>query len=586
MDIFTATIAVSVLIFVFIGSYSGRRVKQLDDYFVAGRRAPTLLIVGTLVASVFSTSIFMGEAAFTYDGQLGPYMLFPGIAVVGYVYGALLFGTYLRRSRAKTVASYLGERFDSHRVQQAAGITIIIGLGGYLLVVTQGAAILLDDLTGLSYVQSLLVAWLSYTGFTIYSGSRGVVITDTLMFLLFTAATIGFVYVIVSDIGGVGSAVETLARGDIKGDIASWHGIVGPGTEWPTPTDYLIWMLVMDMSWGMVYAVGPWQASRHLMARDEHVVIRAAIYACFAVILMQLLIYGAGGVINIFNSNIVPSETVIIWAAKSMVPELLGALLLAGIIAAALSSASTFLSLVGFSVSNDIVARERARSLGSTRFVMVLVAVVVLITCFYFPPNIFWVMMFIGTVFASSWGPVGLMSVWSKTITRDAAFWGIVTGFLFNVIPSALRYLELVSLPSYLDPAIIGAAVSTVTILVLSRIGRVTAREAQFRERLHVTPHSDRDRKKTRTTLIGAGLLVVYGLAMPVVMLVNYVYPYQLGAGQLLGDGGLDWFRGEVLLTLSIALLFIPLGVISGLVIWKRYRPLQLQAQPRGTGAT
>ncbi len=586
MDIFTATIAVSVLIFVFIGSYSGRSVKQLDDYFVAGRRAPTLLIVGTLVASVFSTSIFMGEAAFTYDGQLGPYMLFPGIAVVGYVYGALLFGTYLRRSRAKTVASYLGERFDSHRVQQAAGITIIIGLGGYLLVVTQGAAILLNDLTGLSYVESLLIAWLSYTGFTIYSGSRGVVITDTLMFLLFTAATIGFVYVIVSDIGGVAAAVETLARGDIKGDIASWHGVVGPGTAWPTPVDYLIWMLVMDMSWGMVYAVGPWQASRHLMARDEHVVIRAAIYACFAVILMQLLIYGAGGVINIFNSGITPSETVIIWAAKSMVPEFLGALLLAGIIAAALSSASTFLSLVGFSVSNDIVAREKARSLGSTRFVMVIVAIVVLITCFYFPPNIFWVMMFIGTVFASSWGPVGLMSVWSKTITRDAAFWGIVTGFLFNVVPSSLRYLEIVSLPSYLDPAIIGAAVSTITILVLSKIGQVSAKEASFRERLHETPPTDRDWKKTRTTLIGSVFLVVYGLAMPVVMLVNYVYPYQLGAGQLLGDGGLDWARGEVLLTLSIALLFIPLGVISGLVIWKRYRPLKLEAQTRGTEAT
>ena len=81
-----------------------RKVKALDDYFVAGRRAPTLLIVGTLVASVFSTSIFLGEAGFTYDGQLGPYLLFPGIAVIGYVYGALLFGTYLRRSRAPTVA--------------------------------------------------------------------------------------------------------------------------------------------------------------------------------------------------------------------------------------------------------------------------------------------------------------------------------------------------------------------------------------------------------------------------------------------------------------------------------------------------
>jgi len=124
----------------------------------------------------------MGEATFTYDGQLGAYMLFPGIAVVGYVYGALLFGTYLRRSRAPTVAAFLGQRFSSHRVQQAAGATIIIGLGGYLLVVTQGAAILLSDLTGLTYTQGIVVAWLSYTVFTMYAGSKGVIITDTLMF--------------------------------------------------------------------------------------------------------------------------------------------------------------------------------------------------------------------------------------------------------------------------------------------------------------------------------------------------------------------------------------------------------------------
>ena len=50
MDIFTVTIGVSILIYVAIGSYAGRGVKKLDDYFVAGRRAPTLLILGTLVA--------------------------------------------------------------------------------------------------------------------------------------------------------------------------------------------------------------------------------------------------------------------------------------------------------------------------------------------------------------------------------------------------------------------------------------------------------------------------------------------------------------------------------------------------------
>lgn len=72
MDIYTLTTAISIIIFVAVGSYAGRSVKQIDDYFVAGRRAPTLLIVGTLVASVFSTSIFLGEAHRSMYNPFGP----------------------------------------------------------------------------------------------------------------------------------------------------------------------------------------------------------------------------------------------------------------------------------------------------------------------------------------------------------------------------------------------------------------------------------------------------------------------------------------------------------------------------------
>lgn len=553
-----------------IGGYSGRRVKQLDDYFVAGRRAPTLLIVGTLVASVFSTSLFLGEAGFTYDGQMGPYILFPGIAVVGYVYGALFFGTYLRRSRAPTVADFLGRRFNSHRVQQAAGATIILGLGGYLLVVTQGAAILLSDLTALSYPQAIVISWFSYTVFTMYSGSRGVIITDTLMFLLFTGATVAFAAYVVADMDGIQAAVEGMTRVEEKPDIASWHGTVGPGTEWASPQDYLIWAVIIDMSWGIVYAVSPWQASRHLMAKDEHVVIRSAIYACFAVIILQILIYGLGGLINLVNPAITPSETVMIWAAKNLVPELLGAVLIAGIIAAALSSASTFLSLVGFSVSNDMIKRT-APTLGGTRLVMLATGAVVLVACFYFPPNIFWLMLFIGTVFASSWGPVGFMSIWSKRITADAAFYGIVTGFGFNVVPAALEYAGLVSWPVYFSPVVIGAGVSLLTICLLSWRGEVSPQEREYLTALHKTPPEDASAAKTRVTLFGPYLLIAYGCVMPLLLLYFYVIPYQRGMGELLADGSVNWSHGEALIVLAVPLLFVPLGVISANIIKRRY---------------
>jgi sodium/pantothenate symporter len=574
IDTYIVVTVISMAIFIFVGTYTGTKVKALDDYFVAGRRAPTFLIVGTLVASVFSTSIFLGEAGFTYDGQMGPYLLLPGIAVAGYVYGALLFGTYLRRSRASTVAEFLGRRFNSRRVQRVAGYTIVVGLGGYLLVVTQGAALLLSDLIGLSYQQSLLVAWLSYTLFTMYSGSQGVIITDTLMFLLFGVASVVFVVFLIDGFGGLTHAIETLTRSNVKEDITTWHGTVGPGTDWDTPLDFLIWVVVVDMCWGVVYAVGPWQASRHLMAKDEHVVLRSAIYACLAVIILQILIYGAGGLINLANPDITPSETVIIWAAKSLVPEILGALLLAGIMAAALSSASTFLSLVGFSVSNDIPADSGEVTLSKTRIIMFFTGTTVLVLSYFVPPNVFWIMLFIGTVFASSWGPVGFMSIWSSRITANAAFWGIVVGFFGNVVPATLVYIGWIDLPSYLDPAILGAVGSVLTIVLISRRGEVSAEEQDFRRRLHQTPAEDRSLKKTRVTLVAPLLLTLYGFVMPVALLRWYVTPFQAGAGQLLEDGSINWDGAEPWFALSPALLFVPLGLISAVVIWRRYRPL------------
>ena len=573
MTIYTVTIAVSVLIFIAIGSYSGRRVKDIDDYFVAGRRAPTLLIVGTLVASVFSTSIFLGEAGFTYDGQLGPYLLLPGIAVTGYIYGALFFGTFLRRSRAPTVADFFGQRFNSHRVQQMAGITIVLGLGGYLLVVTQGAAILISDLTDLDYTTAVILAWLSYTGFTLYAGSKGVIITDTLMFILFTGATIFFVGYLVEGFGGFQTTIEELTRQNVKPDLTSWHGTIGEGTEWETALDFLIWLVIIDLAWSIVYAVSPWQSSRHLMAKNEHVVLRAAIYAALAVIFMQILIYGAGGFINLANPNIEPSETVMLWAAKNLVPPFLGALLLAGIVAAALSSASTFLSLVGFSVSNDLFVHRDAVRLSTTRLLMGAVSITVLVLSLFLPPNVFWIMLFIGTVFASSWGPVGFMSIWSKRITANAAFWGMVVGLLANVIPALLSYMGIISLASYFDPALLGTVAGVLTILVLSRGQRPSGEEQTYLARLHETPQEDRDAAKTRVTLIAPALLVLYGMTMPFLLLHFYVKPYQRGSGTILAGDSLNWSYAEPWIAFGAAVLFIPLGTIAAVTIKRRYSP-------------
>lgn len=578
MDIYTGTIALSLVVYLLVGNYAGRGVQRLDDYYVAGRRAPTLLIVGTLVASLMSSVVFLGEAGFSYAGQAGPYVLFPQIACAGYVVGAILFGRYLRRSRARTVADFFGQRFDSRRVQALAGVTIVLALGGYLVAVTQGAAILLSELTPASYAQALVLAWLSYSAFTIYSGSRGVILTDTMMFLVFGFAALAAVIFLLVAFGGPEEAIGGLVGLEGKEGLLAWHGIIGAETEWPDATDYLVWAVAIDASWLLVYAVSPWQSSRHLMARNEHVVLRAACIACVVTSLLQVMIYGAGGLINLGNPGIEPPEKAMIWASLNLLPPGLGALMLAGIMAAALSSASTFLSLVGFSVTNDLGLRGAstdARALRLSRWVMLAVGGLALVATMLFPPDIFWLMIFIGTVFASSWGPVAFMSIWSRRITEAGAFWGMLAGLVFNVVPKFFEFIGLADFPSWLDPVIIGIVASCVVTIAVSARGRVSRAETSYLARLHETPAADIDGREARVSSWAAALLVVYGLAMPFVLLRWYVAPYQSATGTLGADGSVDWLTGEAMLAGSWGLLYVSLGAFAVRAIRRDYRPVK-----------
>ncbi len=574
MDIYSGAIVVSLIIYIAVGNYAGRRVKKLDDYFVAGRRAPTLLIVGTLVASVLSTNIFLGETGFVYEGQAGPYLLWPPIGAMGYIFGALLFGRYLRRSRALTVADYFGQRFNSQRVQTAAGITIIFGLGGYLLAVTQGVAFLLTHVTDFSFTQALIFSWVSYTAFTMYSGTRGVILTDTLMFLLFTSVAMLALVFLVQDAGGWATAVRDLSTLPEKPDLMAWHGIVGSDTPFTSVLDFTLWSITLAIAWGLVYAVSPWQSSRYLIARDEHVVVRASCIAAIFLILMELTLYSAGAVVNLSDSGIQPSEEVVIYAALNLLPELLGALLLAGIMAAGLSSASTFLSLVGFSVSHDLFRHDTVddkRMLKLSRLIMLVIGLITLVIAFFSPIDIFWLTYFVGTLFASAWGPVALMSVWSKNITADAAFWGMVSGFAFNAVPKALEYLEWISLPFWLDPILLGGLVSLIVVLVVSRLGRVSRTEQTYRLQLHRVPQQDVSISKLRFTRCAPLALAAYSVTMCVILITIYVRPYQEATGTLSADGSINWLSGESLLVLAGPVVVLPTAWIAWRMIRKTY---------------
>ncbi len=540
MNSFQLGIVASLACYLAIGWYAGKRVRHLEDFFVAGRNAPTILILGTLVASFMSTNAFMGEAGMSYQGHAPLVIIMTCFNCLGYIVGAVFFGRYLRRSEALTVPAFFRARFNSRRIQMFAGISIVVGLSAYLLAVTWGMALIITEVTGFSEVAAIVLVWVSYTLFTLYSGSRGVILTDTAMFLLFSGIIVITCFFIVDAAGGWFSAIESLAVYEAKPGIIAWHGRIGPDVYWQTEWEALIWASILGVAWGIVVAVSPWQTSRYLMARSEHVVLRSACGALIAMLLLYLITNFAAATVNLINPDITPAESTMIWVAMNLLPTALGAILICGVLAAGLSSASTFLSLVGFSVSHDIFGGgneqgsasgdnniENRLHLRAARLAMLMVGLSVIGLALLLPRNIYWLTHFAGPLFASSWGVVAFMSIWSERLTEAGAFWGMVAGFGVNVTMNALSLAGWVQWPVVVDPILVGVVSSYLVVRAVSNRGVVSVTEASYREALHSMPLKERDPAVVRQTLIWPKVMVAMGAVIAVALTLFYAVPYQ-----------------------------------------------------------
>ena len=536
MNGFQLGIVASLACYLAIGWYAGQRVKHLEDFFVAGRNAPTVLILGTLVASFMSTNAFIGEAGMSYQGHAPLVLIMTCFNCLGYIIGAVFFGRYLRRSKALTVPAFFRARFASRRIQMFAGISIVAGLSAYLLAVTWGMALIITEVTAFSEVAAILMVWASYTLFTLYSGSRGVILTDTVMFMLFSGIIVVTCFFIVDAAGGWFAAIESLATYQEKPGIIAWHGRIGPDVYWQTQWEALIWASILGVAWGIVVAVSPWQTSRYLMARSEHVVIRSACGALIAMLLLYLVTNFAAATVNLINPDITPADSTMIWVATNVLPTALGAILICGVLAAGLSSASTFLSLVGFSVSHDILGDgtdEGATAIGenrpplrAARIAMLAVGFSVIGLALTLPRNIYWLTHFAGPLFASSWGVVAFMSIWSKRITESGAFWGMVTGFGVNVGMNALSVTDLVEWPVVADPILVGVVSSYVAVRIASKRGDHSIAASAYRDTLHHMPAQERDPVAIRQTLVWPKVMVAMGVLIAVAMTLFYALPY------------------------------------------------------------
>lgn len=512
---------ISFVIYLLIGFLVSRKVKNANDFYVAGRNAPIFLIVGSMIASYVSTGMFMGDAGEYYSGLFSPMTILATMQVAGYIIGAVFFGRYLRRSQVMTIPEFFGKRFCSEKLHKLATVTAVITMTVYLLSVVQGVGTLMHVVTGVNYKLCIVLAVIVFCIVTVVSGSRGVLITDTLMFSIFTIALVISVFVITGKAGGWYTVVERLSNFEVKG-LLSWGG--NPDYMYSNGIENVVWGIVYGIVWFSVCMVGPWQSSRYQMAKNEHTVVRSSLFSAFGIFALQLLAGMAAVTVNLFEPDMESPSHVLIWASMNILPKFLGVLLLTGVLAAGISSATTFLSLVGSSVANDMF-RKKGNSIRIGRIAMVIVSIVVLLLAVFNPPQILWIMYFGGAIVASAWMPVALASVLSKRVTKTGAFVGMLVGFCGCFVLKLYSNIFDVTLPAACDPVIIGIILNIIGIVIGSAFTKVTEEETAAREQLFVVPESEKDPaevKKTHKYLIAG---IALGGVIAVVLLIVWAIP-------------------------------------------------------------
>ena len=533
MSVFFWGVIISIIVYLVVGMWAGKSVKDVNDYYVSGRNAPTILIAGTLFASMLSVNGFMGDQGWCYTGNITSLVLLNSICAAGYVFGPLAFGRYLRRSECTTMPEYFGVRYNDSRNRRVAGIITIISLTAYLLACITGVGVLMQELTGFPYSACLFLAWICFTGFTFYSGSKGVVITDTLMFIVFLFASIIAGPFIFKAQGGIGELLTNLMNNPNAPDnILDYHGNI-PGTGASSKFGAMMYAITMGIVWFITVAVSPWQAGRNLMAKSEHVTFRSgAIAAICTVVFLLYLNLQSVAVINI-NPNLEDSQRVLIWAAFNVMPKLVGTLVMAGIMAAGLSSASTFLSVIGFSVTSDIGSfkfKSEREQLRISRIVMLVVGVIALILAYLGLGGIRIIAWFASTIIAASWAVPGIGSVVSKRLSSTGARWSMIAGFLGFIISKFLvGFMGGVFgsiFINFLDPFFIGIYMSFFFAVIGSKQHPVSNEEITFRNNLLILPKREQVLSEYKRDYVYGYILIIVGLATTMFLLLGWALPY------------------------------------------------------------
>ncbi|RDW16422.1 pantothenate permease [Oceanobacillus arenosus] len=342
-------IAIYVLASLFV-AYLSRSGKQtsMSSYFIGDRKLNGFVSALSYSATTYSAFMLVGLAGLTYMGGVGAlgfeliYLM--GVSLVAF-FGPR-FWLVGKKYGYVTPSEMLGDRYDNKAVAIVVSISSCLFLIPYSAVQLAGVGYLLQGMTdnAISFTTGVIIATVLAIVFSFIAGIRSVAWTDSLQSLFMIITSTVVVIIIISKLGGLGDFLHTL-------ETDHYELLTVPGNGFWSFTTFL----GMTIPWFFFSLSNP-QVSQRLYMPKSLKSLRTMLmgFMIFGFIYtMVAIVWGFSAAIKFPGLENADLATPLL-LSSDLIPPILGAIVMVGIMAAAVSTIDSILLTLSSLFARDV----------------------------------------------------------------------------------------------------------------------------------------------------------------------------------------------------------------------------------------
>ena len=476
--------------------FAKRANKSTENYFLGGRTLGPWVTAMSAEASDMSGWLLMGLPGVAY---------WCGLADAAWTAIGLAVGTYLnwlivskrlrrysiRANNSITLPEFFSNRYreDKKVIMTLSALFILVFFTVYAASCFVTCGKLFSTLFGAPYILMMIVGAVFVLLYTILGGFLAESASDFMQSIVMIVALIVILTISVADAGGFGNIIENAKQ--IPGFLdffglatptldANGQQIVEAGKPVFGEASEYGWLKIFSMlAWGLGYFGMPQVLLRFMAIGKEDELKRSRRIAMVWVIISLIIavFIGIAGrqVFPVKHLSATDAENIFITLATSSLPAILAGFVMAGILAATISSSDSYLLIAASAFAKNIYQglfkkdASDKKVMTVSRITLLLIAIIAMVIALDEKSVIFKIVSFAWAGFGATFGPLMLFSLFWKRTNRAGAIAGMVGGagmvFLWKLVISnlggAFAIYEL--LPAFIFSSICIVVVSLIT---------------------------------------------------------------------------------------------------------------------------